>query len=172
MGAPDDQFRGDSEARNRSKSPRLDDTTIARVDDTTIGKGFGEFLKRGVAQAAGPGKEEDRGELVPSKDGGFIATIQKGVEGIFGHLAASKEEVLRNRGPMIAPEYEAVPGDDIDQRVEYYAKQLSQHQGECLKIYRIERGKYKIGSDEVRLAWQQRINPPSGAPGGCSSVSR
>jgi len=163
-----DRFDG-RHGTSQRQLPRMDDTVIARVDDTTIGKGFGEFLKRGVAQASVPGKED--AELVPSKDGGFIAAIQKGFEGIFGHVANSKEEVLKKRGPMTAPGYEAVPGDDIDQRVEFYAKQLPKHQGECLKLYRIERGKYKIGSDEVRLAWQQRINPPSNqAPAG--SVTR
>lgn len=167
-------------AKDQKLDTNLDETTASdthrcggvspRVEDTLIGKGFGEFLKRGVAQAV-PAKEEGRTEMVPSKDGGFIATIQKGFEGIFGHLANSKEEVLKKRGPMIAPEYEAVPGDDIDQRVEFYAKQLPKHQGECLNIYRVERARYKIGTDEVRLAWQQRINPPSNqAPAG--SVSR
>lgn len=137
----------------REKSP-------PRIEDTAIGKGLSEFLKRGVAQAA-PKKEAVRTEMVPSKDGGFIATIQKGFEGIFGHLAASKEEVLRKRGPMPAPEYEAVPGDDIDLRVQYYARQLPPHLGDCLKIYRVSKGEYEIGNDEVHLAWQSKVNPPN-----------
>eukprot|EP00971_Amphidinium_carterae_P037804 743308-Amphidinium_carterae.1 len=33
--------------------------------------------------------------------------LSKGFEGIFGHHANSKEEVLRRRGPQIATEYEA-----------------------------------------------------------------
>lgn len=131
-----------------------------RIEDTRIGKGFSEFLKRGVAQAA-PKKNIERTQMVPSKDGGFIATIQKGFEGIFGHLASSKEEVLKMRGPMPSPEYEAVPGDDIDQRVQYYARQLPPHLGDCLKIYRAAKGEYKIGTDEVHLAWQSKVNPPS-----------
>jgi len=141
--------RSQRQRQQRAPSP-------PRVEDTTIGKGFGEFLKRGVAQAV-PAKDPDRAEIVPSKDGGFIATIQKGIEGIFGHVAASKEEVLKKRGPMLAPEYEAVPGDDIDQRVQFYARQLPIHLGESLKIYRIVHGRYKIGKDEVRLAWQSRV---------------
>lgn len=145
---------GESRSWKREASP-------ARVEDTVIGKGFSEFLKRGVAQAA-PRQELERAEMVPSKDGGFIATIQKGFEGIFGHLATSKEEVLKKRGPMPAPEYEAVPGDDIDQRVEHFARQLPVHLGDSLKIYRSAKGEYKIGTDEVNLAWQTKVLPPSG----------
>ena len=87
--------------------------------------------------------------------------------GIFGHLASSKEEVpfrrpiktgvkvLKMRGPMSANEYEAVPGDDLDLRVQYFARprisiqvvresrQIPEHLGEWLKIYRSARGEYE-----------------------------
>jgi len=149
--SPHGTVSGRGAQERRAPSPR-------RVEDTTIGKGFGEFLKRGVAQAK-PKEKEQRAEILPSKDGGFIATIQKGFEGIFGHLASSKEEVLRKRGPTVAPEYEAVPGDAIDQRVQYYARQLPRHLGDCLKIYRVSKGVYEIGTDEARLAWHASVNP-------------
>jgi len=150
----------DSPERRRGSRPE----SPKRVEDTMIGKGFGEFLKRGVAQAS-PKKE--LAEMVPSKDGGFISTIQKGFEGIFGHLATSKEEVLKMRGPMPASEYEAVPGDDLDQRMQLYARQIPRHLGGSLTIYRIARGEYKIGEDEVHLHWQSRCAPPSREnPGG------
>lgn len=147
-----------SEWPSPKMSPR--EESPPRIEDTTIGKGFSAFLKRGVAEAK-PKEQLERAEMVPSKDGGFITTIQRGFEGIFGHLASSKEEVLKKRGPMPAPEYEAVPGDDIDQRVEYYARQLPYHLGTCLQIFRVERGQYEIGSDQVRLMWQSRVNPPN-----------
>jgi len=157
---------GDSSERRHRVGPGVRPLSPKRVEDTMIGKGFGEFLKRGVAQAA-PKKEAERAEMVPSKDGGFIATIQKGFEGIFGHLATSKEEVLRKRGPVPATEYEAVPGDEVDQRVQFYARQIPRHLGDCLTIYRMNRGEYRIGEDEVRMAWQSRIIPPSREkPGG------
>jgi len=131
-----------------------------RVEDTQIGTGISEFLKRGVAQAATQ-PEKERPEMVPTQDGGFIATIQQGFQGIFGHLATSKEEVLKMRGPMTAAEYEAVPGDDIDQRVQFYARQIPQHLGECMKIYRQAKGEYEVSEEVVRMSWQSTMLPPS-----------
>ncbi|CAJ1326932.1 unnamed protein product [Effrenium voratum] len=105
--------------------------------------------------------------MMPSKDGGFIATIQQGFQGIFGHLATSKEEVLKMRGPMPAIEYEAVPGDDIDQRVQFFARQIPEHLGEWLKIYRKARGEYEVSDEFVRMAWQSTVEPPTSEhPGG------
>jgi len=143
------------DGRRRPPSPE----SPPRHEDTQIGKGISEFLKRGVAQAA-PRKEAERTEMLPSKDGGFIATVQQGFQGIFGHQPTSKEEVLRMRGPMPAPEYEAVPGDDIDQRVQYYARQIPPNLGEWLKIYRLSKGEYQFGDDTVRMNWQSSIGPP------------
>ncbi|CAK9024346.1 Hypothetical protein (Fragment) [Durusdinium trenchii] len=99
--------------------------------------------------------------MMPSKDGGFIATIQQGFQGIFGHLATSKEEVLKKRGPMSAVEYEAVPGDDLDQRVQFFARQIPEHLGEWLKIYRKARGEYEVSGEVVRMAWQSTVGPPT-----------
>jgi len=144
--------------RPRSVPEQKSEKNPAKFEDTTIGKGFTAQLKRGVNQVQ-PKPGGERTEMVKQKDGGFIATIQKGFEGIFGHLASTKEEVLKKRGPMIAPEYEAVPGDDLDQRVMYYAHRLPEHLGECLPIYRVSKGEYQIGSDDVRLAWQSKILP-------------
>eukprot|EP00931_Biecheleriopsis_adriatica_P060792 TRINITY_DN36516_c0_g1_i1.p1 TRINITY_DN36516_c0_g1~~TRINITY_DN36516_c0_g1_i1.p1 ORF type:complete len:704 (-),score=125.30 TRINITY_DN36516_c0_g1_i1:81-2141(-) len=151
---------GSRSAVSRRRSSKDLSQEGPKVEDTQIGTGISEFLKRGVAQAAKkPAKE--RPEMLPSKDGGFIATIQQGFQGIFGHLATSKEEVLKMRGPMSAPEYEAVPGDDIDQRVQFYARQIPQHLGECLKIYRKAKGEYEVSDEIVRMAWQSNLSPPT-----------
>lgn len=131
-----------------------------RNEDTQIGASISEFLRRGVAQAA-PKPAAERPEMMPSKDGGFIATIQQGFQGIFGHLATSKEEVLKKRGPMSAVEYEAVPGDDLDQRVQFFARQIPEHLGEWLKIYRKARGEYEVSGEVVRMAWQSTVGPPT-----------
>lgn len=126
--------------------------------DTTIGKGFSAQLKRGVAQAEKQAEEgAQRTQMVPQKDGGFVATIQNGFIGIFGHNFTSKEEVLRRRGPQPAPEYEAVPGDDIDQKVQYLARWLPQKVGENLEIYRVAKGQYEIGGEEVNLTWHEWV---------------
>jgi len=83
----------------------------------------------------------------------------KGFEGLFGHLASSKEEVLKKRGPMPALEYEAVPGDDIDQKVQYLARWLPPKLGNDLKIYRVSRGQYQIGDEDVELKWHSWVRP-------------
>lgn len=131
-----------------------------RNEDTQIGAGISEFLRRGVAQAA-PKPAAERPEMMPSKDGGFIATIQQGFQGIFGHLATSKEEVLKMRGPMSAVEYEAVPGDDLDQQVQSFARKIPEHLGEWLRIYRTARGEYEVSGEVVRMAWQSTVGPPT-----------
>jgi len=74
---------------------------------------------------------------------------------------SEKEELLKKRGPMRASEYEAVPGDDIDDRVQYLASQLPRHLGDSLRLFRLSRGLYKIGGDKVHLAWQSMLNPPT-----------
>lgn len=148
----------DTEAsRNADEGPRN--------EDTQIGASISEFLRRGVAQAA-PKPAVERPEMMPSKDGGFIATIQQGFQGIFGHLATSKEEVLKMRGPMSAVEYEAVPGDDLDQQVQSLARQIPEHLGEWLKIYRKARGEYEVSGEVVRMAWQSTVAPTAEMPHG------
>eukprot|EP00929_Paragymnodinium_shiwhaense_P111423 TRINITY_DN7942_c0_g2_i1.p1 TRINITY_DN7942_c0_g2~~TRINITY_DN7942_c0_g2_i1.p1 ORF type:complete len:691 (-),score=148.96 TRINITY_DN7942_c0_g2_i1:132-2204(-) len=134
--------------------------TFVDEQDAQIGLGFAQQLKRGVAQAEAQAEEAPkRAEMVPQKDGGFIATIQKGFEGLFGHLASSKEEVLKMRGPMPALEYEAVPGDDIDAKVQYFAQWLPEKIGGSLMIYRKAKGEYEIAGEEVFLRWHQWIRP-------------
>jgi len=127
--------------------------------DTIIGKGFTKAMKRGVAQAK-PGKQEEN--LVLKADGGFIATIQRGFEGLFGK-PTSKEEVLRKRGAVIACEYEAVPGDEIDQRVEFFARRLPEDSAGCLKIFREKKGSYIINDENVNMEPRFRTKP-DGSP--------
>jgi hypothetical protein len=124
-------------------------------EDTVIGKGFTAAMKRGVAQAKPTPMHE---EMVPQKDGGFIATIQKGFEGLFGK-PTSKEEVLRKRGAVYANEYEAVPGDEIDQRVQFFARRLPEDVAGCLKIYRKTKGEYQINDEIVNMETRYRQNP-------------
>ena len=59
--------------------------------------------------------------IIGDVSAGFVSKVAV-LRGIFGHLASSKEEVLKMRGPMSANEYEAVPGDDLDLRVQYFAR--------------------------------------------------
>jgi hypothetical protein len=115
--------------------------------DTVIGKGFTAAMKRGVAQAKPTAKRE---ELQQQKDGGFIATIQRGFEGLFGK-PTSKEEVLRKRGAVLANEYEAVPGDEVDQYVEFFARRLPEDVAGCLKIFRAAKGEYQINDEKVNM---------------------
>merc|ERR1719428_837749 len=126
-----------------------------RDDDTVIGKGFTAAMKRGVAQAKPNALHE---ELVEQKDGGFISTIQRGFEGLFGK-PTSKEEVLRKRGAVYANEYEAVPGDEIDQRVQFFARRLPEDVAGCLKIYRKTKGEYQINDEIVNMETRYRQNP-------------
>eukprot|EP00928_Gymnodinium_smaydae_P060158 TRINITY_DN4371_c0_g1_i1.p1 TRINITY_DN4371_c0_g1~~TRINITY_DN4371_c0_g1_i1.p1 ORF type:complete len:618 (-),score=73.90 TRINITY_DN4371_c0_g1_i1:277-2082(-) len=159
------QRRGSgSRSKPRPRAPTKDSVISKDSDvdgkDTTIGKGFSAKMRAGVKQAEKNAEESaKRTEMVPQKDGGFIATIQKGFEGLFGHLAASKEEVLRMRGPMPALEYEAVPGDDIDQKVQYLARWLPPKLGTELKIFRVSKGQYDIGDERVELKWHSWVRP-------------
>jgi len=123
-------------------------------NDTIIGKGFTAAMKRGVAQAKPTPMHE---EMVPQKDGGFIATIQRGFEGLFGK-PTSKEEVLRKRGAVWANEYEAVPGDEIDQRVQFFARRLPEDVAGCLKIFRQTKGEYQINDEIVNMEQRFRQN--------------
>merc|ERR1719162_1498111 len=123
-----------------------------RDDDTVIGKGFTAAMKRGVAQAKPNALHE---ELVAQKDGGFISTIQRGFEGLFGK-STSKEEVLRKRGAVWANEYEAVPGDEIDQRVQFFARRLPEEVAGCLKIFREAKGSYKINEEIINMEVKYR----------------
>lgn len=123
--------------------------------DTVIGKGFTAAMKRGVAAAKPTAMHE---EMVPQKDGGFVATIQRGFEGLFGAKPTSKEEVLRKRGPVFANEYEAVPGDEIDQRVHFFARRLPDDVAACMKLFRSARGEYQINDETVNMEQRFRQN--------------
>lgn len=70
------------------------------------------------------------------------------------------------RGPMSAVEYEAVPGDDLDQQVQSLARQIPEHLGEWLKIYRKARGEYEVSGEVVRMAWQSTVGPTAEMPHG------
>lgn len=137
--------------RSRQRSDEEGKDEKRPQQDTLIGRGFTAAMKRGVAQA----KPTPHEEMVPQKDGGFIATIQRGFEGLFGK-PTSKEEVLRRRGPVIAPEYEAVPGDDIDNKVQVLARQLPEDIGSCVKIFRERKGEYQINDERVQMEWKYR----------------
>lgn len=156
---------GDAKARARAQQMQARKGRAEqeeREQDTIIGKGFTAAMKRGVAQAKPTPMHE---EMVPQKDGGFIATIQKGFEGLFGK-PTSKEEVLRKRGAVWANEYEAVPGDEIDQRVQFFARRLPEDVAGCLKIFRKAKGEYQINDEIVNMDVRTRVNPqnPQGQP--------
>eukprot|EP00913_Durusdinium_trenchii_P034175 g31983.t1 len=127
-----------------ARTPKMAQQEELLKKDTQIGASISEFLRRGVAQAA-PKPAAERPEMMPSKDGGFIATIQQGFQGIFGHLATSKEEVLKKRGPI----------------VQFFARPIPEHLGEWLKIYRKARGEYEVSGEVVRMAWQSTVGPPT-----------
>lgn len=139
--------------RRRQQENRKDNS---ETRDTVIGIGFTAAMKRGVAQAKPTLARE---ELQQQKDGGFIATIQRGFEGLFGGKPTSKEEVLRQRGPVFANEYEAVPGDEIDQKVQYFARRLSEDVAGCLKIFRARKGEYQINDEIVNMEQKYRQAP-------------
>jgi hypothetical protein len=113
-------------------------------------------MKRGVAQAK---PTNDREQLQQQKDGGFISTIQRGFEGLFGGRPTSKEEVLRKRGAVFANEYEAVPGDEIDQKVQYHARRLPEEVSGCLKIFRDRKGEYQINDEIIHMEQKYRQAP-------------
>lgn len=143
-----------------SKESLGGEDALARNEDTKIGRGFSAKMKEGIKHAERLEEENaKRTEMVPQKDGGFIANIQKGFVGLFGHLATSKEEVLRKRGPMPASEYEAVPGDDIDAKVQYLARWLPEKIAGDLTIYRCSKGQYEIGGEDVELRWHTWTRP-------------
>jgi len=150
---------GAAGARSMSQEQAL---PSAASQDTTIGRGFSAQLKRGVAQASPDGKRPGMEEIVQQKDGGFVQTMQRGFEGIFGHLATSKEEVLRRRGPQLASEYEAVPGDEIDNQVRFFAKKMPPQLAGVLRIYRFQKGEYEIGGEKVRLDWHSWVRNTDG----------
>jgi len=137
------------QARHQQQRPRRDES------DTIIGKGFTAAMKRGVAAAKPTPMHE---EMIPQKDGGFVATIQRGFEGFFGAKPTSKEEVLRKRGPVFANEYEAVPGDEIDQRVQFFARRLPDDVAACMKLFRNARGEYQINDETVNMEQRFRQN--------------
>jgi len=128
-------------------------TSEGAAKDTVIGVGFTAAMRRGVAMA----EPTVHQRLVPQEDGGFVSTVQRGFEGLFGK-PTSKEEVLKKRGPVIATEYEAVPGDEVDRRVQALARQLPKDTGGCMKIYRLSKGEYEFDGERVRLEWRYRQN--------------
>lgn len=139
--------------------------------DAAIGKGFAEQMKRGLAQA-GRKNEEQRVVPAPQEDFGFVSTLQRGFEGLMGHVASSKEEVLRRKGRQTAADYEAVPSDDMDLQVQNFARKLRKEHAEVLMIYRIKEGEYDIDGHHVFLEWAtveasqkgEGGKPPSGIP--------
>jgi hypothetical protein len=138
--------------RRRQQENRKDNI---ETRDTVIGRGFTAAMKRGVAQAK---PTRAREELQQQKDGGFIATIQRGFEGLFGK-PTSKEEVLRQRGAVFANEYEAVPGDEVDQSVQFFARRLPEDVAGCLKIFRQAKGEYQINDEIVHMEQKYRQAP-------------
>lgn len=149
-GSAQAQSRQQQQQQRQQQGRRNDDK-----QDTMIGKGFTAAMRRGVAQAKPTPNHE---ELKPSKDGGFVATIQTGFAGLFGK-PTSKEEVLRKRGAVWANEYEAVPGDEIDQRVQFFARRLPDDVAGCLKIFRKAKGEYQINDELVNMEQRFRQNP-------------
>ncbi|CAK0894824.1 unnamed protein product, partial [Prorocentrum cordatum] len=131
----------------------------ACTQDTAIGAGLGALLRRTVQGAPATGEEHTAGQVLSGSGGGHVATFQRGAGGLPGHRTPFKEDLLRQRGPVPAPEYEAVPGDELDQRVQHLAVQLPGHLGECLRIWRVARGEYEIGADRVRLEWRSQQVP-------------
>lgn len=130
-----------------------EDVDPDRKQDTVIGKGFTAAMRRGLNQAP---KRESENLVLEDKDGGLVATLQRGFEGITGGIFTSKEEVLKQRGPVAATEYDSVPGDDIDQKVQYFASRLPKHEAGELMLYRISKGEYEIDGIRVRMEWQPR----------------
>jgi hypothetical protein len=142
-----------TQAPNRRQQENRNEDRETR--DTVIGKGFTAAMKRGVAQAK---PTRAREELQQQKDGGFISTIQRGFEGLFGR-PTSKEEVLRQRGPVFANEYEAVPGDEIDQSVQFFARRLPEDVADCLQIFRQAKSEYQINDEIVHMELKYRQAP-------------
>lgn len=140
---------------NQRSSRHIGDDGIDmdRKQDTVIGKGFTAAMRRGVNQAP---KRDSEAMVLEATEGGFVATLQRGFEGFTGGIFTSKEEVLKQRGPVPATEYDFVPGDDIDQKVQYFASRIPQHQAEELMLYRISKGEYEIDGARVRMEWQPR----------------
>lgn len=142
---PVSSFEDESPWKSPDSHPAVDGPTFdpqPQPPDAVAGKGLAASMRRGVALAKEGG--QDRADLAPHKDGGFISTIQRGFESFFGQRPLSKEEVLRMRGLTKACEYDAVPGDEIDQQVQHIAHSLPQHLGDCVKLFRVARGEYEL----------------------------
>lgn len=58
-------------------------------------------------------------------------------------------------GSSSASDYKALEGDEIDQALQYHARQLPRYLGECLKIMRVCEGEYIIGTDYIRMGWNK-----------------
>lgn len=118
--------------------------------DTMIGTGFAAQMKRGVVQ-------HDNGPV--------MMMLQNGFAGLAGIITGggSKEEPEKNEeppkpkgheGPVPATEYEALPEDQIDSRVNWCLQQLPRESAAALKIWRKDAGEYEVDGREVKLDWQ------------------
>lgn len=157
-----------------SKDEDFEDRTLEAhlpSTDAVIGKGFTAVLKRGVA-IANDGVSPGPAEIMHThEDGGFIATIQQGLTGMFGVRPTSKEELLRLRGMVKASEYEAVPSDDLDHQVQHIVNALPEEVADCLKLFRKAKGEYllelaavkstesvRVFRDETGMLWTQVLS--------------
>jgi len=132
--------------------------------DTAIGKGFTAQMRRGVEQA-GMKMPFEPTKVVTHADGSYLTKVQSGFEAATPYHMLAKESALKIRGPMPAPEYEAVPGDELDRKVEFYARQLTSDAGHDLMIYRLSKGEYQIANQKVYLSWSRNFptqNPAQG----------
>jgi len=102
---------------------------------------------------------------VTHADGSCLTTVQSGFEAGTPRPAPSTESALKGRGPMPAPEYEAVPGDELDRKVEFYARRLTSNAGHDLMIYRLSKGEYQIANQKVYLSWSRGFPPQYPAQG-------
>ncbi|CAK0894823.1 unnamed protein product, partial [Prorocentrum cordatum] len=134
----------------------------ACTQDTAIGAGLGALLRRTVQGAPATGEEHTAGQVLSGSGGGHVATFQRGAGGLPGHRTPFKEDLLRQRGPVPAPEYEAVPGDELDQRVQHLAVQLPGHLGECLRIWRVARGRPAAALGTVAGPGHSHLGPRIG----------
>mmetsp|Transcript_66968 Transcript_66968/g.160413 ORF Transcript_66968/g.160413 Transcript_66968/m.160413 type:complete len:422 (-) Transcript_66968:238-1503(-) len=143
---------------SRPARSQPEEIVAPREQDVVIGRGFMQQMKRGLGGQSPKSNNMVDVEAVAAsvENGGSVWTLQKGFEGIFGHLATSKEEVLRRRGPQMAIEYEAVPGDEIDQRVEFFSRKLKKEVAGGMSIFRISKGEYEIDGNRVHLEWGSR----------------
>jgi len=134
--------------------------------DTAIGKGFTAQMRRGLNQA-GMKTSLEPPKVVTRGDDACPATTQSVPEACMPHHTPPKESASKTRGPTPAPEYEAVPGDELDQKVELYARRLTSDAGRHLMIHRLTKGEYQIANQKVYLSWSRglHLQNPAQGPG-------